>query len=597
MPGSTAGAGVVSQYTAYEPGSPGYKTDWNNVAPNIGAAWRPNVQGGFLRTLLGDPEQATLRAGYSMSFNRERMDRFTGTFGANPGGTTSATRNNNNGNLVYPGESWPVLLRETNRLGPPPICTGTPTAACMPAGPQFPILATSANTMSIMAPDLVVPYTHSWSVGWQRALGRSTAFELRYVGNRNTRAWEQENWNGEENIFENNFLNEFRAAQQNLVNNLAASRGATFAYFGPGTNTAPLPTYLAYFSGRADSGNPAAYTASTNWTNTAWTGHLGTYEPDPFDAANDLHGSATFRTNAIAAGLPSNHFILNPSIGGAQVRRAVGGSKYHSLQFDLRRRLSRGLTMQANYTYAVGHDLDLDGGSLHGAYLFFLDDNVPHAIKGSWVYEVPVGRGKRFGTDMNRWLDGLIGGWEYSGTARVQWRKLIADDVKLIGMSKKQLQDEFKIRFVNNPTTGALTIYNLPQDIIDNTRRAFNTSPTSLTGYGADGPPSNRYLAPASEPGCIHIFRGDCGAPSQIDILAPAFVRFDMRLKKKFPFGRKAYFELDVEVLNVFDNINFNYAFNPGGGDIFRVTSAYTDINTTYDPGGRIGQIVWRVTW
>ena len=32
-------------------GNPGYETDWNNFAPNVGAAWRPNVQGGWLRTL------------------------------------------------------------------------------------------------------------------------------------------------------------------------------------------------------------------------------------------------------------------------------------------------------------------------------------------------------------------------------------------------------------------------------------------------------------------------------------------------------------------------------------------------------------------
>ena len=49
-----------------------------------------------------------------------------------------------------------------------------------------------------------------------------------------------------------------------------------------------------------------------------------------------------------------------------------------------------------------------------------------------------------------------------------------------------------------------------------------------------------------------------------------------------------------------FDNINFNHAvnFNPGTSlDTFRVTSAYTDANTTFDPGGRIGQLVWRINW
>ena len=57
-------------------------------------------------------------------------------------------------------------------------------------------------------------------------------------------------------------------------------------------------------------------------------------------------------------------------------------------------------------------------------------------------------------------------------------------------------------------------------------------------------------------------------------------------------------FELDFELLNAFDNMNYNPAFNPGGGNtIFQVTSGYTDINTTFDPGGRLGQIVTRFSW
>jgi hypothetical protein len=51
-------------------------------------------------------------------------------------------------------------------------------------------------------------------------------------------------------------------------------------------------------------------------------------------------------------------------------------------------------------------------------------------------------------------------------------------------------------------------------------------------------------------------------------------------------------------VFNVFDNINFNHQMNPGAGqNIFQVTTAYTDINTTFDPGGRLGQIAWRITF
>ena len=67
---------------------------------------------GWLRTLLGDPEQATLRGGYSVAYERQGIGGFTGIYGPNPGSTLSLTRDANTG-LVGPGESWPVLLRET----------------------------------------------------------------------------------------------------------------------------------------------------------------------------------------------------------------------------------------------------------------------------------------------------------------------------------------------------------------------------------------------------------------------------------------------------------------------------------------------------
>jgi len=73
-----------------------------------------------------------------------------------------------------------------------------------------------------------------------------------------------------------------------------------------------------------------------------------------------------------------------------------------------------------------------------------------------------------------------------------------------------------------------------------------------------------------------------------------------MRINKRFPFGGKTSFDFGLEVLNVFDNINYNFQTNPNPGtsaNTFRVTTAYTDINTTFDPGGRIGQLVLRFNW
>jgi hypothetical protein len=70
-----------------------------------------------------------------------------------------------------------------------------------------------------------------------------------------------------------------------------------------------------------------------------------------------------------------------------------------------------------------------------------------------------------------------------------------------------------------------------------------------------------------------------------------------MSVKKRFPAGR-ASFDLEYDMLNIFNAIDFNSVFSTSTNpDNYRVTTAYSDINNTYDPGGRIGQLVFRVNW
>ncbi len=599
QPGNLSGAGREFGYQPFTAGNSGYKTNYTNFAPNFGVAWQPGVEGGILRALLGDPETATIRAGYSWTFNVEKFDRFTGIFGGNPGGTANATRNAANNNLVYANESWPLLVRETSRLGPPPTCGAVVTAACMPASPSYPIGVTTANNVNIFDDNLKTPHVESWSVGFQRSVDRNTAVEVRYVGNRNLDTWTTENWN-ERVLFANGFMDEFQRAMGNLQSHVAAGCGTgtvgtcSFAYRGAGTNSQPLPVYLAYFNGRADATNTAAY-SGTNWTNTAYTADLSPYNTAIASTANDLHANTTFRANAIAAGLASNYFQMNPDIGNANITRAVAGTRYNSLQVELRRRLSRGLLVQGSYTLSKTMGTNLLTLARPRLYLESL--GAPHAFKMNWTYELPFGRGRRFGSGLNPILNGIVGGWDFSGTGRFQRQQYNAGSVTLVGMSKSDLQKEFKIRTVTSPT-GTVTVFSMAQDIIDNTRKAYNTDPASPTGYSALGVPTGRYIAPADKPGCVQVYAGDCGSPYQAVVFGPMFVRYDMRFKKSFALGGKARAELDFELMNIFDNINFNHAMNPGAGaTIFQVTSAYTDINTTQDPGGRLGQIVWRVTF
>jgi hypothetical protein len=329
--------------------------------------------------------------------------------------------------------------------------------------------------------------------------------------------------------------------------------------------------------------------------------------PDPQAASQtDLDGDANRRANAIAAGLPANFFVLNPAANEVHVYDSGAYSDYHALQIELRRRLSRGLQVNGSYQYA------LEGGSSFLGFHFGREmqptANVRHAFKTQWTYTLPVGRDQRFGASLHPILNGIVGGWEFHGNGRVQARTVniigpqtnqvpTNRNVRLVGMTVDELTKEYHYRRTTDPVTGLPIVTVLPDDIILNTRRAFSTSTTSPTGYSDLGVPEGRYIAPANSADCIELKNGDC-APSTLLIRAPFFTRFDMGIGKKFPISVSVNFEFRVDVLNVFNNINFDPAVTAGfAANIFQTTTAYTDLNNTFDPGGRLGMLVFRLNW
>ena len=97
------------------------------------------------------------------------------------------------------------------------------------------------------------PYTDSWSVGFQRAIGKDMSVEVRYIENGNrTQCREHRTTTSRTSTTRLRVERQLRRgvpkAQKNLAANVAAGRGATFAYTGiPGTS--PLPIFLASYLG------------------------------------------------------------------------------------------------------------------------------------------------------------------------------------------------------------------------------------------------------------------------------------------------------------------------------------------------------------
>jgi hypothetical protein len=135
----------------------------------------------------------------------------------------------------------------------------------------------------------------------------------------------------------------------------------------------------------------------------------------------------------------------------------------------------------------------------------------------------------------------------------------------------------------------------LPQDIIDNTVRAFDVSATSLTGYGDRGAPSGRYLAPVNGPNCIEVAQtnattgyGDCGTGGLV-VTGPMLWRFDFAAVKRIPIAGRVNVEFRTEFLNALNT--------PWFSPVATASSNPNDYRVTAANGSRQVQLVWRVNW
>ena len=209
--------------------------------------------------------------------------------------------------------------------------------------------------------NLQMPYTQSYTIGWQRKLGRDTAFELRYVGSRHRQDWETVNIN-EINITDERVRRRVpEGAGQPAGEHRRRPRHHVRVHRRSG-HVAAADIRWRSSSGvpAAQAGDPTKYT-STQWTNSTNLGFLAAMNPNPFGFASTntttgFIGNSTFRNNAVAAGIPANYFVANPDVigpttgtgafSGANLTTNVGGTHANSVQMELRKRLSKGFQFQ-----------------------------------------------------------------------------------------------------------------------------------------------------------------------------------------------------------------------------------------------------------
>ena len=113
----------------------------------------------------------------------------------------------------------------------------------------------------------------------------------------------------------------------------------------------------------------------------------------------------------------------------------IADSNYHALQVELRRRLSKGLLVQGSYVWAksmsntFNQSAAADGSSPTTFRDLTLNKTVAprdmrHAFKFDWIYELPIGPGRRFFNGGQGFIGSvarkMLEGWQFGGVARIQ---------------------------------------------------------------------------------------------------------------------------------------------------------------------------------
>jgi hypothetical protein len=238
-------------------------------------------------------------------------------------------------------------------------------------------------------------------------------------------------------------------------------------------------------------------------------------------------------------------------------------SNYNALQIKFERRFSRGLYVLNSFTWSkaidnvsqVLEEPNGNEGRPQNVYDIGADRGLsaydqPFNNTTSFVWELPFGRGRAFGGDMSRWLDGVVGGWT------------------LTGINSMLSGQTINLRYQPSPVTANLATFlggvalrpNIsgpvlaPEDqrTIDNYFNRNNISlPTVDSPFGSAG---------------RNIARSD------------SFFQFDLGLQKSFrlPINEGSKVEFRMEAFNVFNKTNF------GAANSDRSSSAFGTIRSTF---------------
>jgi hypothetical protein len=560
-----------------------FHPDWHDFQPRVAFAYNPMGEGPLGR-LLGD-RKTVIRGGFAIIDDHTVLNALNFLQDQNTWilQSQATTLYGETGDPSADLATDPRFTKTTQlpagAIAPAPTVTTPFAPNVLPSsfgnayGPVVGLLANPFNYA--IDPNLKTPYSESVSFGIQRELPSGFQLDVSYVGrfaHRLTGQSDSEQTVDFRDPTSGQFLSQAFANLTTQVRNQVPSPTT-------GYTVNPIPFFENQIPNATGLGFPSATYFVANYV-------------EPYVVRGDVADSIQLLNEYLYFdGIGLNPGVgLSPQFGTSLYITNKGYSNYNGLLATLHHKMTHGLEFDLNYTWS--HALDNisapaneafgsngAGGIMCDAINISVcygnsDFDIQQAITADWVYELPVGRGKAFGTAMPRWADEVVGGWAVSGLS--SWRT---------GLAFQTVANAFPISFANN----------IPA-IFDGDTSALKVD-THYEVNATSGNPTIQLFK--SEAAAIGAFSGPLGleAGSRNNLRGPHFSDFDMGLIKHFPITEKAHMEFRADAYNVFNHTNLELPGASGTADItspqsFGVISSDYGTNTG---GFRVLQLALRV--
>ncbi len=259
---------------------------------------------------------------------------------------------------------------------------------------------------------------------------------------------------------------------------------------------------------------------------------LGDDIPNPFRGLipGQLTGSTVDRSRLLTP---------FPEFGELTTQRYDGSAIYHSGQFRMERRFSRGYSLLMSYTWSkVIEEVSFLNASDTEYERRIGNDDIPHRVVVSGIWELPFGKGRKLGTNWNGPVNAIIGGWQLQGVYQWQSGRPIPLDNRYYNGDPSKLRADYS------------------GEVVDDI--AFDTSGFYFNDVLVQ---TNGNVDPVKQRDDQRIRLG-----SNIRILPSRFAGFrrqhldlwDLSLIKNFSITEGVRFQLRAEFLNAFNHPQFN---------------------------------------